>query len=101
MKREEYRLWRRAWAALPLFLGILVLAGAATTGSASSALSDAALAGLIGGSGGGPWCGFGTGLAMSLGLVGSLALLGGATAPVGAGLTIAGAVVGGITYLAC
>ena len=36
-----------------------------------------------------------------LGIAGALAVVGGATAPVGAGLTVAGAVVGGITYLAC
>ncbi|MFN0085183.1 MAG: hypothetical protein ACKVX9_07325 [Blastocatellia bacterium] len=101
-KRERKRLHRKAWAAaLAVCLTALILAGVSLPpGDASmpAVLEESMMAGLIGG---GPWCAFGTGLALGLGIAGSLAVIGGATAPIGAGLSIAGAVVGGITYLGC
>ena len=84
---------------LSIGLAILLVAGLALPASGSAPLDGAAMAAWVGG--GSPWCAFGLGLATGLGIAGALAVVGGATAPVGAGLTVAGAVVGGITYLAC
>ncbi|MDX2031685.1 MAG: hypothetical protein SF339_13505 [Blastocatellia bacterium] len=100
MKKQESWQWRRAWAALPLFLGVLVLVGALRVAPESFTMAGPAMAGLIGGSGG-PWCAFGTGLAAGLGMTGSLLTLGGITSPVGAGLSLAAGVVGIVTYLGC
>lgn len=100
MKKQQHLQWRRAWAALPIFLGILVLAGTSLAAPSSSALEGPAMAELIGGSGG-PGCAFGAGLATGLGIAGSLATLGGVTSPIGAALGLAGALVGAVTYLTC